>query len=174
MNMKKLMIVPISLLMLAFSLDASRRGMRQRMDGWGDGTGTRMLRIMETRAASLGITEQQMKEIRSLCSANAEKNVALTNKNNLLRVELNQLMLADTPDYTKIRALMSQMGENRIERRLNGMKHREKVMNILTPEQRKLIGDGFGMRMYRRGDRWDTGTMRGNRKPNGRRGGLGS
>ena len=139
MNLKKMTIATLVFLLLAFQLDAARQGMRQR-DGMGRShDGQLMMRLLENRAEALGLSEQQLQEIRSLCTANAEQKVALVNKNNLLKLELDKSLAQENRDYAKIKDLMSQMAGNRIELRLNGLKTREKATAILTPEQRKAL-----------------------------------
>jgi len=151
MTMKKMFILLIGFMVLVLNLDAARRPMRQGLDGQGQRgyNGMMMLRMLDTHAQALGLSEQQQQEIKTLCTTNAELNVAVTNKNNLLKLELDKLMLEEKRDYAKIKDTMNKMSENRIERRLNALKIREKIMTILTPEQRKMISEKFGAGMER-------------------------
>jgi len=157
------------MLLLVFSLNATPKGTQRNWNGWRSGNGTRLMRVLETKAETLGLSEQQLKEIKTLCTANAEQNVALTNKNNLLKLELDKLMLEEKPDYNKIKNVMSQMSDIRIEHRINSMKNREKIMNTLTPEQRKMLGDSLKTHMKRQ-DRIKNGRKRGERQRDGRLG----
>ncbi len=149
MTMKKMMIVLIGILTLILNIDAARQGRGRGYDGHKGPDGMRMMRMIEMHGETLGLSDQQKKEITTLCTANAEHQVALTNKNNLLQLEMDKLMSAEKRDYAKIKTIMNQMGENRVEKRLNSLKIREKMMTVLTPEQRKLMAEQFGSRMGR-------------------------
>ncbi|MDO6706267.1 CpxP family protein [Photobacterium sp. 1_MG-2023] len=50
--------------------------------------------------------------------------------------KMQALMLADSFDENAVRALAKQMSDQQIEHRVNRMKHRHDLLNILTPEQK--------------------------------------
>jgi Spy/CpxP family protein refolding chaperone len=108
------------MLMSSMAMAQPRGGMRQRAEGE---------QMRKPMFEELGLTDQQKEQIRQARLDTRKKNIDVEAKQKLARIELHELMGADTPDQSKINAKISEL-RNRIESHLA-------VQKVLTPEQRK-------------------------------------
>ncbi|MDZ7288386.1 MAG: Spy/CpxP family protein refolding chaperone [candidate division KSB1 bacterium] len=103
--------------------------------------------IMKQRAAGeqmrqplweqLGLTEQQKEQIRQIMLDTRKKNIDVEAKQKLARLELHELMAADTPDQSKINAKVTELSKFHETLMRNRIESQLAIQKVLTPEQRK-------------------------------------
>jgi Spy/CpxP family protein refolding chaperone len=100
----------------------------------------RLLTLLQAKQDELKITDEQIQKIKDHTFAMEEKAVQQRNSMNLLRLEQKKFMQdIKNRDYTKIKALLSQSSENRVNNFISRLKAQEEIRNILTPEQREAV-----------------------------------
>lgn len=100
-------------------------------------------------AEKLGLSAEQREQIRKTVMETRKKNIEAEAKTKIARIELHELLGADTPDQKKIDAKiveLSQLHEAVLRNRVSTMLA---VQKILTPEQRAKMKElrPFGERM---------------------------
>jgi Spy/CpxP family protein refolding chaperone len=107
----------------------------------------RMVRVRANVADKLNLTDQQKKDMQKLRIDMEKKNTPLESQIRLARLEIQQLMLADSPDRAKIEKQMKEVSDVELKIKLNRLDHAFAVKGILTPEQQKIWREnrgGFG------------------------------
>lgn len=137
------------------------RGFRRPRQG-------RILMILKAKQEELNITDEQLEKIKDLQLKQEETAVAHKNKMNELRLEMKKLMMEESRDYEKIKGLLSKTSDSRSDMFIARLKHREVVLNVLTPEQKEALKAAFKDRL-RRG-RGFLRDRQGRRAPANRRG----
>jgi Spy/CpxP family protein refolding chaperone len=100
----------------------------------------RLLTILQTKQDELKITDEQIQKIKEHTLAMEEKAVQQRNSMNVQRLELKKLMLdKENWDLSKIKALLSQSAENRVDHFISRLKAQEEIRNILSPEQLEAV-----------------------------------
>lgn len=100
----------------------------------------RLLSLLQAKQDELKITDEQIQKIKDHKLAMEEKAVQHKNSMNLQRQELKKLMQdKESHDLTKIKALLSQSAENRVDHFIARLKAQEEIHNILTPEQLEAV-----------------------------------
>ena len=141
--MKKGLTIMVILSFLVLSAASSFAQPLQRMPrtkGMFAGSQNRILGVLKANQEELEITDQQMDQIQNLLYSFREKAIEMRNEISLNRLEL-QKMLQDREDldYEKIEAVLSETSAFRHEMFIQGLKLREEMENVLTPEQREAL-----------------------------------
>ena len=101
----------------------------------------------------LNLTDQQKNDMAKLRIEMQKKNTPIQSQIRLARLEIQQLMLADSPDRAKIEKQMKEISDLELKVKLNALDHQFAVKKILTPEQQKIWkekrGEMFMMRRMR-------------------------
>jgi len=116
------------MLMSSMAMAQPHGGMKQRAEGE-----QRRKPMFE----ELGLTDQQKEQIRQVMLDTRKKNIDVEAKQKLARIELHELMGADTPDQTKINAKISELSKLHETLMRNRIESQLAVQKVLTPEQRK-------------------------------------
>jgi Spy/CpxP family protein refolding chaperone len=119
-------IIAAMMLLANLAMAQPRGGMMQRGE-----------RIGKQWADELDLNDQQKEQIRQVLLEMRKKNIEVQAKQKLGRLDLQELLSADTPDQNKINTKIAELSKihetlmrNRIESILS-------VQKVLTPEQRK-------------------------------------
>jgi Spy/CpxP family protein refolding chaperone len=119
----------------------------------------RMLLVLKARQAELKITDAQLDKIENLMYSFQENQIKVQSEANLQRLELQKLFQdKGNRDYAKIKSLMTKSSAIRQNMAIERMKHRDEVLNVLTPEQQQAVKADImqrfqGNRMFMRGGR---------------------
>ncbi|MCA9742513.1 MAG: Spy/CpxP family protein refolding chaperone [Deferribacteres bacterium] len=154
--------VAATCLMLIASLAIAQPRQRQFQKQGGPAKGAFM-------AEALGLTDVQKEQIQGIHSAAQKERIDRQAKMKIARIELRELMVADTPDQGKIDAKVNELSTLQASMMKARVHNQLAVQKILTPEQRKkakalrLQHGGRGMRGKARFERRGSGGARGNR-----------
>lgn len=124
------LIAGCAAIMLMSSLSAAqpRAGMRQRAEGE---------QMRQPLWEQLGLTDEQKAQIRQIMLDTRKKNIDVEAKQKLARIELHELMAADTPDQSKINAKIMELSKFHETLMRNRIESHLAVQKVLTPEQHK-------------------------------------
>jgi Spy/CpxP family protein refolding chaperone len=125
-------------------------GMKPRMMRMGDmggmhdmqmGMSGDMMEMMRlTHAlASIDLTPDQMATMKRLRLQHQKEGIPLHAKVQLADVELNELALADTPDFKKIESVLKDKHEALVKLELSHLQLAKKMKDVLTPDQRQEL-----------------------------------
>ncbi len=99
-----------------------------------------LLRMLEARQEELNISDEQLTKIQELKLKQEENWVKQQNARNTQRLEQKKLMLdRENLDYDRLKALMLNNSEIRAEQRIEGMRQRDEIQNVLTTEQKEAL-----------------------------------
>ena len=127
-----LYLIAASAAMILFTTMAAAQPRQRMMMHRGDGE-----RMGMRWSEELKLTDEQKDQIRQIFLDTRKKNIDLEAKLKLGRIELHELMTADTPDQKKIDAqisALSQLHEAKMRVRIESLLA---IQKLLTPEQRK-------------------------------------
>lgn len=130
------------ILMGSMAMAQPRAGMKQRAEGE---------QIRQPLWEQLGLSQQQKDQIRQVMLDARKKNIDVEAKQKLARIELHELMAADTPDQSKINAKISELSKLHETLMRNRIESHLAVQKVLTPEQRKKAKELRPMMRERRG-----------------------
>ena len=100
----------------------------------------RILGVLKANQEELNITDEQIEQIQNLVYYHKEKTIKMASENSLNRLELQKLMKAkENLDYAKIKAILTQTSSARTDMFIEGLKLREEISNVLTPEQKEAL-----------------------------------
>jgi Spy/CpxP family protein refolding chaperone len=100
----------------------------------------RILGVLKANQEELNITDEQIEKIQNLVYSHKEKTIKMASENSLSRLELQKLMKdKENLDYTKIKAILTQTSSARTDMFIEGLKLREEISNVLTPEQKDAL-----------------------------------
>ena len=140
------------------------RGMRQGRGMMGPGV-SRLYHALKANQKELKITGSQLEKIKAIMFAFEESTVKMKNEANVQALEMKKLMMAEQKDYKKIKTALTRMSGIRHDILIAGLKAKDEVMNILTPEQQEalksLAKDRMGDRGFFRGGQRGQRPMRG-------------
>jgi Spy/CpxP family protein refolding chaperone len=134
--------------------------------GQGMGRGARMGRGMAGAFARLDLTDAQREKIRAIHERQARKDIQARADMQVARMDLRDLMRADSPNATAINSQIDRLARMRADMQKARVAVMLEARSVLTPEQRKQLqdmrragpaGPGRGMGM-RRGQPQDDGT----------------
>jgi Spy/CpxP family protein refolding chaperone len=105
-----------------------------------DRSQNRILGVLKANQEELSITDEQIEQIQNLTFAFKEKTIKMNGEQSLSRLELQKLMQnSENLEYDKIEAILSRTSASRNQMFIEGLKLREEISNILTPEQREAL-----------------------------------
>ena len=105
-----------------------------------DRSQNRTLGFLMANQEELGITDEQIEQVQNLVFSFKEKTIKMNGDQSLGRLELQKLMQdRENLDYGKIEAILSKTSAARNEMFIEGLRLREEINNVLTPEQRKAL-----------------------------------
>lgn len=126
-----------------------RRGFRGRMHQ----SPSRILRLLKANQEDLKITDDQLKAIEELTYSFEEKMIEARSEASKQRLELRKLMLdREKLDYAKLKEELSKSSEHRHDMFIDGLKLKDEIDKVLTPEQKEALK---AMRQERFKDRRD-------------------
>jgi len=108
------------------------------------------------RASKLGLTAEQKEKIANLKLSFKEETLDLRTELTRKRLEIQKLLLEESPDLTTVYALVDEMAPIQAEIQKKTIEFRLKLKSLLTEEQLEKfpglgLGRGFGKAMGRRG-----------------------
>lgn len=100
----------------------------------------RVLGVLKANQEELAITDEQIEEVQNLVFSLKEKTIKMANENSMNRLELQKLMQdRENLDYGRIEAVLAQTSSSRNAMFIEKLKLREKINNVLTPEQKEAL-----------------------------------
>ena len=152
---KTLTVFAIFAAIVLFAVDGfsqpfqGRRGNRDRMNQ----SPSRILRVLKANQENLKITDAQLKAIEDLTYSFEEKMIDARSKGGKQRLELRKLMQdRGNFDYAKLKEALSSASAHRQDMMIDGLKLRDEIDKVLTPEQKEALKS---MRQERFKDRRD-------------------
>jgi Spy/CpxP family protein refolding chaperone len=113
-----------------------RRMGRTRMDR----SPSRILRVLKANQEELKVTDDQFSAIEDLTYSFEEKKIDARSEANKKRLELRKLMLdRENLDYAKLKEALSKTSEHRHDMLIDGLKLRDEIDKVLTPEQKEAL-----------------------------------
>ena len=100
----------------------------------------RILGVLKANQDELNITDEQLEQVQNLLFSFKEKMIKMKGEQSLSRLDLQKLMKdRENLDYGKIKAVLAETSAARNEMFIEGLKLREEINKVLTPEQRETI-----------------------------------
>jgi Spy/CpxP family protein refolding chaperone len=101
---------------------------------------TRMLRVLKAQQEELNITEDQLKAIEDLTYSFEQKRIDARSEASKQRLELRKLKQdRENLDYAKLKETLSKASAHRHDMMIDGLKLRDEIGKILTPEQKEAL-----------------------------------
>ncbi len=141
MKKAKSILMTVAALFLFTQMVAAQRGPDQRRGrGFTKPRSGQLLMVLKSQQERLGLTEEQLAEIKELGLQMEEKNISLRNELNIQQLELKKAMLdPENRDYSQIQAVLTNIAQIRTDMTVARMKHQDAVRNVLTPEQKEAL-----------------------------------
>lgn len=111
---------------------------------------SRIYHVLKVNREELKITDSQLEKIKGIMFAVEEMTVKSKNEANIQGLELKKLMMAEHKDYKRIRTALSRMSGIRHDILIAGLKAKDDVTNVLTPEQQEAVKSLMKKRMTNR------------------------
>jgi len=141
--MKKNLALMVIFSFLVLSVASSFAQSQQRMPRAKrtfDRSQNRILGVLKMNQEELIITDEQIEQVQNLVFSFKEKKIKRASESSMNRLELQKLMQdRENLDYDKIKAILSKASAMRNEMFIEGLKLREEIGNVLTPEQREAL-----------------------------------
>ena len=144
--MKKLMVVPVVVIMLFAGLGFSDAAMRGKSAGEGMGMAAGGHPMFE-KLKSLGLDEKQMGEVKAIHFRTMKEVVKKKADEQVARIELKEILSQDPVDLKAAEAKIRQIEAVRGDIKIMHIKALEEVKSKLTPEQRKKFESMMPMMM---------------------------
>lgn len=109
---------------------------QQARQGQGPRTGVARTRV--DMAEKLNLTDQQKEQIRKLRTDMQRTRIEQSAKVRLARLDMRELMAADSPDRSAIERKMREVSDLELKLKMAQLDNHLAVQKILTPEQRKI------------------------------------
>jgi len=113
----------------------------------------RLYNMLKMQKDQFNITDDQLNKLKSLSFYFEEKKTKLTNENRTLRLKLKEELANTKINYQNVRNIMDKMSKNRTELFIEGLKAKEEINKILTPEQLTKIRQYWMSKMRTRMNR---------------------
>jgi Spy/CpxP family protein refolding chaperone len=97
------------------------------------------LAFLQARQDELNISDEQLRQVEELTFQLEEIRIEQQSLAAENRLALKKLMLQELRDYGRIEALMNQTAENRNAALVEGMKIREQIESVFSPEQMEAL-----------------------------------
>jgi Spy/CpxP family protein refolding chaperone len=142
-KMKKSLTLIMILSFLVLSVAISFAQPQQRMmrsKRTFDRSQNRILAVLKANQDELNITDEQIEQVQNLVFSFKEKTIKMKGEQSLTRLDLQKMMQdRENLDYGKIKAVLAKTSAARNEMFIEGLKLREEISNVLTPEQREAL-----------------------------------
>ena len=141
--MKKVMtVLSIFAIVGLFVANCSAQPFQSRRLGtmWMNQAPSRILRVLKANQEDLKVTEDQLKAIEDLTYSFEEKKIEARSETSKQRLELRKIMEdRENLDYGQLRVALSKASEHRHDMLIEGLKLRDEIGKILTPEQKDAL-----------------------------------
>jgi Spy/CpxP family protein refolding chaperone len=111
---------------------------------------TKIYTMLKAKQKDFNITDKQLEQIKTKVFALEEKIIPIESKNRLHHLELKKLLMNEKKDYGKISALLSKLSDNHHSIFIEGLKTKDAIDSILTPQQRDAIKEAIQNRPKKR------------------------
>jgi Spy/CpxP family protein refolding chaperone len=96
--------------------------------------------LLKAKQEELNITDDQLNKIDDLVYAFKEKKINARSEGDLHRLEIKKILSdRENLDYNKIKEALSKASASRNEMFIAGLKLRDDIRNVLTPEQQEAL-----------------------------------
>jgi Spy/CpxP family protein refolding chaperone len=157
MIMKKtLTVFAIFAVIGLFAVDSFAQSFQGRRTGRArlNRSSTRIIRVLKANQEELKITEDQLKGIEDLTYSFEEKKIEARSEAGKSHLELRKLMQdRGNVDYAKLKDALSKASEHKHNMVIDGLKLKDEIDKVLTPEQKEALKS---MRQERFKDRRDS------------------
>jgi Spy/CpxP family protein refolding chaperone len=107
---------------------------------------TEIYTMLKAKQKDFNISDEQLEQIKTKVFALEEKIIPIESKNRLHHLELKKLLMNEKKDYGKISSLLSKISENHHSIFIEGLKTKDAIDSILTPQQRDAIKEAVQKR----------------------------
>jgi Spy/CpxP family protein refolding chaperone len=121
----------------------------------------------------LNLNEQQKKQVEQMRFDMQKQLIGVRGKLQTARLELHQLLAADTPDKAAIEKKMNEIAQIRVQKESVRLDHWFQVNSLLTPDQQKVWKEALKHPFRSRARGWMGQRMRDGRGPHGDRSFMG-
>jgi Spy/CpxP family protein refolding chaperone len=139
---KTLTVFSIFAVIILFAVDGfsqsfqGRRGVRDRVHQ----SPSRILRVLKANQEDLKITDDQLKAIEELTYSFEEKMIEARAEGSKNQLELRKFLQDwENLDYDRIQEALSKTSAHRNDMFIEGLKLRDAISNVLTPEQNEAL-----------------------------------
>ena len=116
--------------------------------------GPMMFGNVERMQERLGLSDDQVKKISAINMKFRKEHLSIDEKMEPKRLEMREVLRADTVDLKKAEALLRENSEFHVQKQLLMIRHRIEIEQVLTPEQKKKLREE---RMHDDDDRREKG-----------------
>jgi Spy/CpxP family protein refolding chaperone len=140
-------VAALALIATQPSLYAKEGGNRQGPKGPGEkcmmhdmkGAGGPMFGDPEKMKKELGLNDEQVKKIAAINNEHHKKMLEFREKIAPKEIQLERLLLEDTVDLGKVKALLREISDLKVEVHMLMIQHRLDIEKVLTPEQKEKM-----------------------------------
>ncbi|MGD9345185.1 MAG: hypothetical protein PVH84_04945 [Candidatus Aminicenantes bacterium] len=101
---------------------------------------SRILRVLKANQEELKVTEDQLKAIEEMTYSFEEKKIEARSEASKQRLELRKLMNdRENLDYGQLKMALTKASEHRHKMLIDGLKLKDEIGKILTPEQKEAL-----------------------------------
>jgi len=153
---KTLTVLAIFAIVGLFAVDSFAQSFQGRRTGRArlNRSSTRILRVLKANQEELKITDDQLKGVEDLTYSFEEKKIEARSEAGKIHLELRKLMQdRGNVDYAKLKDALSKASEHKHNMVIDGLKLKDEIDKILTPEQKEALKS---MRQERFKDRRDS------------------
>lgn len=139
---KTLTVLSIFVIVGLFSVDSFAQDFFGRRMGRAhlNSSPSRILRVLKANQEELKITDEQLKAIEDLAYAFKERMIEARSLASKQRLELQKLMQdRENLDYARLKEELSKASEHKHNMLIEGLKLRDEIDKILTPEQKETL-----------------------------------
>lgn len=139
---KALTVFSIFAVVGLFSVDSFAQDFQARRMGraYMSRSPARILRVLKANQEELKITDDQLKAIEDLAFSFKEKMIDARSLASKQRLEIQKLMQdRENLDYIKLKEALSKSSEHKHNMLIDGLKLRDEIDKILTPEQKEAL-----------------------------------
>ena len=133
-------VIPL-ILIFTVSLTAQRQGrLRAEPQFAGQYKGIGILAVLKVHQEELKVTDEQLKIIKDMMESHQEEMIKVRSEAQLQALELRKLMQdRGNRDYAKIKEALARASAFRNDQIIGRMQFQEKLINVLTPEQKEAL-----------------------------------
>jgi Spy/CpxP family protein refolding chaperone len=119
--------------------DKKGPGEKCMMHGDMKGPGGMMFGDPEKMKKELGLNDEQMKKIAAINNEHHKKMLEFREKIAPKEIQLERLLLEDTVDLGKVKSLLREISDLKVEVHMLMIQHRLDIEKVLTPEQKEKM-----------------------------------